>query len=147
MTGINHAVSGAVIAAIIPEAAVAIPLAFLSHFVLDSLPHFGADSLISKNFRRILATDMGLGILFMLSLFIWRPHHWVLLILCAAAAAAPDLMWLPNYIRISHHRPKSQYNLIMKFHQVIQWCERPWGFYVELPWLAIMLTTLLIIEH
>jgi|GEM_PF-3252607 len=40
MSPASHAVLGAVIAARSPNLAVALPLAFLSHFLLDALPHF-----------------------------------------------------------------------------------------------------------
>jgi hypothetical protein len=43
MMATSHAVSGAVIALAIREPVLALPLAFVSHFVLDSLPHIGLD--------------------------------------------------------------------------------------------------------
>ena len=51
MTGTNHALSGAVIATFLP-APVAIPVAFMSHFVLDAIPHFSVDK-EKKNSHRI----------------------------------------------------------------------------------------------
>lgn len=40
----NHVLSGAVIGAVSPDAGQAVTLGFLSHFVLDGLPHFGVDA-------------------------------------------------------------------------------------------------------
>jgi len=40
MTLTNHLLAGAALAKLLPLP-LAIPLAFLSHFVLDALPHFG----------------------------------------------------------------------------------------------------------
>jgi hypothetical protein len=39
----NHVLSGAVIGAVAPDVRQAASLGFLSHFVLDGLPHFGVD--------------------------------------------------------------------------------------------------------
>ena len=39
----NHVLSGAVLGAVAPDVAQAATLGFLSHFVLDGLPHFGVD--------------------------------------------------------------------------------------------------------
>ncbi len=39
----NHVLSGAVIGAVAPDVGQAVSLGFLSHFVLDGLPHFGVD--------------------------------------------------------------------------------------------------------
>ncbi len=147
MTGINHAVSGAVIAALIPEAAIAVPLALLSHFALDSLPHLGIHNHTGKTFHRVLSGDSFLVFVFLLILVIWQPHHWVLLLICAILAISPDLMWLPNYIREQHGKPLGKFNLIMRFHKRIQWGERSWGYLTELPWLGVMLTCLILLEH
>lgn len=40
----NHVLSGAVIGAVAPDAGQAATLGFMSHFVLDGLPHFGVDN-------------------------------------------------------------------------------------------------------
>ena len=41
MTTTAHALTGAAIAVVIKKPKLAIPLAFLSHFACDALPHFG----------------------------------------------------------------------------------------------------------
>jgi len=41
MTITNHILAGAIIGAVIKEPALALPIAFASHFVMDALPHFG----------------------------------------------------------------------------------------------------------
>ena len=40
MTATNHALTGATIATLVRQPYLAIPLAFLSHFFCDALPHF-----------------------------------------------------------------------------------------------------------
>jgi hypothetical protein len=43
MTGFNHGMAGAVIALTVKQPVLAVPLAFLSHFATDMIPHFGLD--------------------------------------------------------------------------------------------------------
>ena len=40
MTATNHVATGVLIAVVVPDPWVALPLAFASHFVCDALPHF-----------------------------------------------------------------------------------------------------------
>ena len=55
----NHVLSGAVIGATAPDAATAAVRGFVSHFVLDAVPHFGVDS---RHFMRIDVPDGLLGL-------------------------------------------------------------------------------------
>jgi hypothetical protein len=135
MIAANHAIIGGLIAVAIPEPLVAIPLALTSHFVLDSLPHFGTKKL--KNFFRVFYSDAALVTLFYLILFLTRPSHWVLIAICAFVAMSPDIMWAPNGIRTLKGIPRKKLNKIMRFHKNIQWGEREWGMFVEIPWLII----------
>src|SRR5690242_2115662 len=50
MTATNHALSGAVIALAVKNPVLAIPLAFVSHFVLDLLPHYNPPGLTRETF-------------------------------------------------------------------------------------------------
>ena len=43
MTATNHALSGALIGLAVMQPILALPLAFVSHFMLDAVPHFGFD--------------------------------------------------------------------------------------------------------
>lgn len=43
MIATNHALTGAAIAVVIKQPILAIPLAFVSHFICDAIPHFGVD--------------------------------------------------------------------------------------------------------
>jgi hypothetical protein len=139
MTAINHAVTGSIIAAYIHEPLIALPLALVSHFVLDSLPHLGVDSHDTRLFKKVLTTDMILSILFLAAIAVFQPAYWLLIIGCALLAMSPDLMWLPLYIRELKHRPDRPFNLIMRFHQNIQEYEYAWGYLVEIPWLVVTL--------
>lgn len=149
MRAINHALTGAVIGFSIANPVIAAPLAFLSHFVLDSLPHFGdnkADqkvTLNSKQFEVWLFADFILCFCLVLVLFLLQPQNWPQAALCAFLAASPDLFSVPRYITVrfhkKHYEAKDFFN---RFHKNIQWGERPWGLIIEVPWFAAMIFVL-----
>lgn len=138
MTGSNHVVTGAFIAALVPVTWVAIPLAFVSHFVLDALPHYGDTnkrSWLNRHFKYVLATDALMMTLFLLALVLLQPLHWVLILVSALVAVSPDVLWVPYYLADLKgvERPESP---TAKLFKRIQWAERPWGIYVEAAWLV-----------
>lgn len=140
MTGINHVVAGALIAAALPQPALAIPLAFASHFVMDALPHYGdtsKHSWLNGNFKYILGADLVLAGMFILGLALWQPAAWGLMIICAVIAYSPDFLWLPYYIAHLKNNHKVESRLI-KFMKRLQWGERPWGIIVEAAVLATL---------
>jgi hypothetical protein len=141
MTATNHAVFGAFVGSIIPDPIYAIPLAFLSHFALDSLPHYGAKDL--KTLTKVLRIDASIATLFLFSLFLLKPDHWQIMIIGGLFAMGPDLMWLPGYIRDLRKIPKKGRNWIMKLHGHVQ-TEYSYGLIFEIPWLVAILTILLI---
>ena len=51
MTATNHGLSGYLMGAVLPLP-LAIPAAFLSHFILDKIPHYGVDN-NQKNSSRV----------------------------------------------------------------------------------------------
>src|SRR5438270_5495542 len=50
MTATNHAITGAAIALAVKKPELAIPLAFISHFALDAIPHYNPPGAIRENF-------------------------------------------------------------------------------------------------
>jgi len=149
MTATNHIVTGALIATALHNPLVAVPVAFLSHFAMDCLPHFGKKTYKTVEFVQLLVADVFLASVLLLILIIARPDHWLLLIACGIVAASPDLMWIAKFIhkvKTGEAFPKPKY-LITRFHHFIQWGERPWGMAIELPWFAIFLTLLAIRTH
>lgn len=138
MTGSNHVVTGALIAVAIPQAAVAVPLALASHFVLDALPHYGDNnrhSWLNRHFHYVLLADAVIGVSIIAALLVLQPLHWPLIVLCGLIAVAPDVIWLPHYLadRRGEYREPSHF---ARFSKWIQWGERPWGIYIELAWLV-----------
>lgn len=139
MTATNHALTGAIIGLTISNPVVAIPLALLSHYVLDALPHYRPDVpeeqlYRSKGFALYLIAEASLCFLLVITLVATRPTDWLLASVCAFVAAAPDLFSIPIYRRIRSGKKKSM-NAYMKFASGIQWFEKPTGVVVEAAWL------------
>lgn len=145
MTATNHALTGAAIASVIQQPWLALPLAFVSHFACDALPHFG---LKAKNFfgsqimYLYLAAEAivlaGL-VIFLLSQPLSQP---ILLASCAFLAMSPDLAWLYYGVKGRHGQPAS-YDWLSRWHARIQWSETSWGIIVEVGWAGLMLTVML----
>ena len=144
MTGINHMVTGAVIAGAVQQPVLALPLAFASHCMLDSMPHFGFkdwDKARRKQKRLIngvITIDVALIVL-MLILFISQGAP-TLFYLAGFVAFSPDLAWVYQFIvnrqlELSEDKPHSSFN---EFHERIQSRERPSGVYIEAIYLLIV---------
>ena len=143
MTGFNHGLTGAVIALTVKQPALALPLAFISHFATDALPHWDygtgrKDGKIgSRKFHILLFTDFGLSILLMVVLALLFPAHKWLIWGCMILAASPDLAWF-YYRYLKSSVRKTQYDIISRFHIWTEWSETPKGIYVEIAWLVVI---------
>ena len=127
MTGYNHVATGAIIALSIKEPAIALPLAFASHFVLDALPHYGADFHQRKKypaFLRIVGTDLVLTPLAIVLVSLLA-HSW-LVFGAMLLAICPDIVWFGKYYydwrkNLPFQLPQDVFS---RFHKRIQWAER-----------------------
>jgi hypothetical protein len=144
LTATNHAMTGAAIMLLVGRPAIALPLAFISHFILDALPHFGskASSVLERNrdtlFRVTVAADTCFTVV-ALVLVPYLLHHvvaWWLVLGCMLAAYLPDTIWIPKFFNELKTGLQAQHGWFARFHQWIQWGERPWGLAVELVWLV-----------
>lgn len=146
MTGFSHAATGVVIALAVHNPALALPLSFASHFVLDALPHYGDAELdgTNKNFRRFILLDaiFGFGITFLMMFLM--PQYWLLIGLCGAMATIPDLMWLPNHIRQTKNLEQKPHNKLMQWHHRIQFEHPFWGIFAEAIWLVAMISFIVV---
>lgn len=147
MTGLNHAVTGALVAAVIKEPLLALPAALASHFVIDGLPHW--DYKINGAIRKkqvIMLADLIFSILLLLLVaFLLTEQIWVVF-LGGLLAIAPDAMWLPYILtgRPLKTNGQSFLSKIRKFHSLIQWSETKNGLYFEIFWFFLMLTLLFV---
>lgn len=143
MTATNHALTGAVIALIVKQPALAIPFAFVSHFVLDAIPHFDASKASVKFARAAIFTDILVAgcLAFGLSIVLRdRVSGWLILA-ASVACMSPDLVWGVRYYKFRDFKkiisePMSKFT---KLHQKIQWSESLQGIIVEFVWFALML--------
>ncbi len=138
MIALNHALTGAAIGLAAQKPYLVAPLAFLSHFVLDMVPHFG-----HREYRwgRTIGTliFIGDGILTALALAglaLFAPHLLLPVLLGAFFAMLPDVFWIHYY---SRGKPPHWF---YKFHSGIQWFERPPGALVEVSYLALIGVTI-----
>jgi hypothetical protein len=147
MTGTNHGMTGAVIALLVKEPVLAVPLSFLSHFACDAIPHFGVkdhpgepdDELFKTKFNIILVIDFLVAVSLMLLLGHLFPDRKWLIWGCMVAAAIPDLVHI--YYRIYLERVKKmkyKRDPISRFHHWIQYSQTTQGVFVELAWFVSM---------
>lgn len=137
--------TGAVIAVVVKQPVLVIPLSLLSHFVLDMMPHFGLNlDVLERNKSRFAQTVVSADLLLLLPALIIVPilvdpviSGW----LCFAAmiaAISPDFAWVYRFInevRTKTFRPETRFN---KIHRGIQRLERPWGLAIEVAYLVII---------
>ena len=148
MTATNHILTGSVIALAINQPALAIPIAFISHFVTDAIPHFAGmwdDDVFARNRKFLFKFSVAIDTTLSIALLIILPlalrdavSPWVLLA-CAIAALSPDIGIIYRFF----HEVKTQKwdlpkSLFMRFHLWVEWCEVWWGIFVELVWAALM---------
>ena len=164
MTATNHALTGALIVVLIKKPELALPLAFLSHYALDALPHYNPRGVNLQSFKNydeayrrkfkdnsfliIFAIDMLLfASILILSWFVGLNNlpHWEVF-LGALLGASPDFeggfYLLCQILRIKLKNP-GYISPIARFHIKLQWMERPWGLYIEFVWFAAVLTLIL----
>ena len=138
MLATNHALSGALIASVLPLP-MALPFAFASHFVLDALPHYGiAKKLRNKShlYRLLVKCDIEIALTGALGIAVIHKWHmeagaWI--------AWSPDLLWVIYYFTHNKTLQMHPNNKFMKFHLDIQKYERPWGIIIEVIFFATLL--------
>jgi hypothetical protein len=150
MRAINHAATGAIIGLIITNP-VALPLAFMSHYALDALPHHGFKESPSsfKFFKAFLLIDTILCLALVIVISLRHPAYWWLAVVCAFIAASPDFMWIGDFKRQLENKPAIKMEgrrALTRWHSYIQWFQRPIGLVTEIVWMiasAIILAALL----
>ena len=142
--------TGAAIAIAVRQPLLIVPLAFMSHFVLDALPHFGIyeDDVIKRNasllFRSVVSADT-LAVITLMATLPFVIHHgvaWWVILLGMLSAISPDFVWIYRFFNEIKTKQWKPGNRFVRFHQKIQWQERPWGLAVELVWVAFIALSL-----
>ncbi len=142
MTGTNHAMTGGVIGLAI-GGSVAIPIAFVSHFILDWLPHYGLNTDDRLTRQHFFMKSVAVDVLLLSGLLIAGVVNglpWYVFA-AALAAMAPDLSWMYRYVveeKLGKLEPKPK-NKFDQWHSNIQkWETIMPGVWVELFWFTIM---------
>lgn len=145
MTAPNHALTGAIIGLTITNPVLALPLAFVSHFVCDAIPHYdppGTD--VAKRYKskrfvyEFLVLGAGLCFLVVLALAYTRPQHWLTAALCAFLATSPDLFWIPRFLRTRRTgKDVVPRGWFFWFHNFVQWRTGPKLIWVEAVWFVV----------
>lgn len=143
MTTTSHAITGAFVATLVKQPLLAIPLAFISHFICDMIPHFELRWKFGsrKMWIRLFADGL-IALAVAVFLVMNNAKNPFLLAVCGFAAMSPDLFWLYYGLRGRINKPQT-YDPLSRFHARIQWYEKVPGLAVELPW-DIMLIFLIL---
>lgn len=134
MTTSNHLLAGSIIALTVKEPVLVLPLAFLSHFLLDALPHYGINDaeLDSKSkFKRYINVEL-VGLIGIIILLNTGQYGWNLVSLAAFLAVLPDIEWPVHYFFFIAKGKKPPSTITSRFHESIQWSERRWGIFLEI---------------
>lgn len=135
MTATVHALVGASIATMIPNPEVALPLVFISHFLLDKIPHWDPlTNKANKSYRRIL-TEIGFDYVISYALVIlifgvlFQSQNLPYLLLAAFISQLPDTLEGP-YILTKKHFP-----VFYQLYQVQHWFHDVWfNARLKAPW-------------
>jgi hypothetical protein len=151
MTGLNHAATGALVAAVINRPAAALPAALLSHFVTDAIPHWNYE--IKPHIARrqvVMLADLFLSLALLLVLALSVDANPYIIMAGGLLGILPDTMWLRFFITgrpaIAGNK-KRLINRLRHFHFWIQWSETAKGFFVELLWLPLMIWLIYQVHH
>lgn len=151
MTGLNHALTGATVAALIDKPALALPAALLSHFIADAMPHW--DYKVSGGVSgrlRIMSVDLLLSLALLGILAATVDAKPWLIVAGGLLAIAPDAMWLRFFLSGKpsiHGNRRSLINRIRQFHFWIQWSETGPGIFFEAAWFVSLLIMIFQIRH
>lgn len=134
MTATGHAIVGAAIATLVPNPVLSLPIAFLSHFAGDKLPHW--DVMTDKNKTKkqifiqsvldVLLSFTLVGIIFIYFLRVSNP---AIIFLGAFAAQLPDWLELPYFIFHKH------YPIFYENYKIQSWVHDVWfDSRLKAPW-------------
>lgn len=152
MIATNHALFGAIVVTALPNPLIGLPLAFLAHFLLDAMPHFGIafyDDVKRRNgsrlFQAVIIVDIIL-LLLGLAVLIGLPELSVSKLYLAAGAVACmslDIAWVYRATKQQYTGKVKPANKLNRFHSKIQWGEVSWGWVLEIVWFLLFTITAL----
>jgi hypothetical protein len=134
MTAVNHVLMGSVIGAGLASP-VALPLAFISHYLLDMLPHYGIATQVRRMDDHVWKLDLLLcAALTAYLVFFINTDLRLWMLLSAFLAVIPDFAWVYRFVvfeRFGTLPPKAPTSFINTLHADIQKHESPDKLWVE----------------
>lgn len=144
MTATGHAIIGTVIAAKIANPAIGIPLAFLSHIVADSFPHWDtATNSATKGKHRVLLETFfdvfaSFALSYLLIYFIFPQTNVTYAFFMIISAQALDWLMAPYYFFNSQFFIfKNTYNFQKLFDHRL---DKPWGIINQIAVLILLIS-------
>ena len=137
--------TGVALLAVTRQPAMVLPMAFVSHFVLDALPHYGQ---LYEDRKRLFRSIVTVDTILLLSLLVYGivQQEW-LWIAAGLAALSPDFVWIYRFIvleKFGKLRWQPVQNRFNRFHAWIQKHEFKNGVYIEVAYLCIISMTVFV---
>lgn len=133
MIALNHVLTGTAIGLTVKQPLLVAPLAFLSHFILDTTPHFMYGVPGTRRFWITWSIDAIACVATLAFLCVLKPELALIIIIGGVMAELPDVSLL------LHFRDKGiPNNWFFGFHKWIQWSETNTGALTELFYLIMI---------
>ncbi|MEO7617996.1 MAG: hypothetical protein ABIS59_04110 [Candidatus Saccharibacteria bacterium] len=130
-----HALTGVALGSVIEHEVLLAPVAFGSHLVLDSVPHFGIKGLDFRTPKGFIIGSVdfaGALVVLGVSLFV-APDRFAHSFIGWLGATLPDLFYIPEVLFKITPFPRFK-----AFHHRIQWSETLPGTAIDLIWGSLM---------
>ncbi len=137
----NHALTGSLIGLATGSPVAAAPLGVGSHFLMDSLPHFGLPGMSLKKMPGVLigAVDFTLALCVTSGLALAFPERAPAQLAGAIGAMLPDLFYIPDILFGVRFDPAP----VRAFHHNIQQGkEFPLGILIDIAWASAVIMLL-----
>lgn len=150
MTATSHALIGASIAYRLPNPWVGLPLALLSHFLADIIPHWDVGNRRRLKSRRRLFIEAGmdvlLGLVLVWSVFNHRSVNSLYLIAAIFIAQLPD--WIDSFLPLALNYHGFPVRLVERVQHLFQWrLDLPWGLITQTVLVTAILYTFGLFPH
>lgn len=135
MIALNHVLAGTAIGLAVKDPLLIVPIALISHFVLDVFPHFEY-IWPGRKLRTIALIDAAASAAALALLITLEPSLAFAILVGGVMAEFPDVFWLYEQIALKGRESSFWY---FRFHRGIQWSETRRGLYYEIGYLAILI--------
>ena len=141
MTSTGHAVIATIIAAKIGNPAIALPIAFLSHFAADAFPHWDTATNIKRKGKEIVMIESFIDVVFgfaasyLILQFLSPSTQFSYAVIVIFAAQLPDWLTAPYYFfKVQAFKPV--YIIQKKFDRKLN---KPWGIINQIAILVLLI--------